>query len=304
MAIWLTHGQNVVGLEAGLIRARDFAALADSATIAAGVTAERTRILDNARAQGDTVLVEARAEAAALMVKAREQYAKAYEDGLQKGLEEASAKWARQALSSADARRRELSRQSERLASIVSMAVERVIEQEDRAGLFRRSLRTIVKLVKDTPMLTLRVTEADSEIAQRAVLAIRSQLVSDLPIEVVTDAALRDGDCRFESDGGVIDAGLDTQLAALRRAVARAARQMAAESVEQMDAAASMAADAARPGADAVARGDDPPVRPTLSNAAGEAAERDLTDIDEFDDSDEFDEFADDGWLAPAGGTA
>src|SRR6185436_15162682 len=124
-------------------------------------------------------------------------------------------------------------RQSERLAAIVSMAVERVIEQEDRAGLFRRSLRTIVKLVKDTPMLTLRVTEADRDIAQGAVDAVKSQLSGALPIEVVTDAAMNEGGCRFESDGGVIDAGLDTQLAALRRAVARAAQQMARESMQE-----------------------------------------------------------------------
>lgn len=234
MAVWLTHGPCTVGFDDGLIRAADFARLADSATIAAAVADERERVLAQARAEADALLDAARAEAAALVQEARDRLEQAHQSGMSQGLEDAAAHWAGQAMAAAESRRRHLLRQSERLAAIVSMAVERVIEQEDRAGLFRRSLRTIVKLVKDTPMLTLRVTEADRDIAQGAVDAVKAQL-SGLPIEVVTDAALHEGGCRFESDGGVIDAGLDTQLAALRRAVARAAQQMARESMAQED---------------------------------------------------------------------
>ena len=237
MAVWLTHGPCTVGFDEGLIRAADFARLADSAAVAAAVADERDRVLALARAEAGALLAAAREEAAALVAAARDRLELAHSSGMNQGLEDAAAHWAGQAMAVADARRRHLFRQSERLAAIVSMAVERVIEQEDRAGLFRRSLRTIVKLVKDTPMLTLRVTEADRDIAQGAVDAVKAQLTGGLPIEVVTDAAMREGGCRFESDGGVIDAGLDTQLAALRRAVARAAQQMARESAAQEDAA-------------------------------------------------------------------
>ena len=235
MAVWLTHGPCTVGFDEGLIRAADFARLADSAAVAAAVADERDQVLALARAEAGALLAAAREEATALVAAARDQLELAHRSGMNQGLEDAAAHWAGQAMAVADARRRHLFRQSERLAAIVSMAVERVIEQEDRAGLFRRSLRTIVKLVKDTPMLTLRVTEADRDIAQGAVDAVKAQLTGGLPIEVVADAAMREGGCRFESDGGVIDAGLDTQLAALRRAVARAAQQMARESAAQED---------------------------------------------------------------------
>lgn len=239
MAIWLTHGPCTVGVDDGLIRADDFARLVDSAAVAAAIAGERERVLAQARDEADALLAAARDEATALLAAAIDQREQAHRCGMSQGLEDAAAHWAGQAMAAAEVRRRHLVRQSERLAAIVAMAVERVIEQEDRAGLFRRSLRTIVKLVKDTPMLTLRVTEADRDIAQGAVDAVKAQLAGGLPIEVVTDAAMREGGCRFESDGGVIDAGLDTQLAALRRAVARAAQQMARESVAQEDAAES-----------------------------------------------------------------
>jgi spermidine/putrescine-binding protein len=79
-------------------------------------------------------------------------------------------------------------------------------------------------------LLTLRVPEADREDAQRAIAELMAQLpqgATGTAIEVVVDAQMPEGACRFESDSGVIDAGLDTQLAAIRRAVERAAREMA-----------------------------------------------------------------------------
>ena len=234
MAVWLTHGPCTVGVDDGLIRAADFARLTDSAAVAAAIAGERERVLAQAREDAAALLAAAQAQAHALVAEADHRLAQARDSGLSQGLQDAAAQWAGQALAAADARRRQLLRQSERMATIVSMAVERVIDVEDRAGLYRRSLRTIVKLVRDTPLLTLRVTEADRVIAQGAVDAIKAQL-NDLPIEVVADASMIDGGCRFESDGGVIDASLDTQLAALRRAVDRAVRQMAQDAAAEAD---------------------------------------------------------------------
>jgi type III secretion protein L len=71
-------------------------------------------------------------------------------------------------------------------------------------------------------------------------------------IEVLGDAALPAGSCLFESDQGTIDAGLQTQLAAIQRAVARAAQQMAIEVSELAAPAAAADAAEAIPAAEAV----------------------------------------------------
>ena len=227
MAVWLTHGPCTVGVDDGVLRAQDHARLVSSAEVAAAIDTERERVLAEAQAQAEALLADAQAQADELLVQAQAQFDGAWQQGFDQGTQDAAAHWASQQLQAADVRRRTLVRQSERLSGIVSMAVERVIEQEDRSALYRRSLRTITKLVKDSPLLTLRVPEADRENAQRAVAELTAQLPQGTTIEVIADALMPEGACRFESDSGVIDAGLDTQLAAIRRAVERAAREMA-----------------------------------------------------------------------------
>ena len=221
MAVWLTHGPCTVGLDDGVLRAQDHARLVSSAEVAAAIDAERERVL------AEALLADAQAQADELLVQAQAQFDGAWQQGFDQGTQDAAAHWASQQLQAAEVRRRTLVRQSERLSGIVSMAVERVIEQEDRSALYRRSLRTITKLVKDSALLTLRVPEADRENATRAVAELTAQLPQGTVIEVIADPQMPEGACRFESDSGVIDAGLDTQLAAIRRAVERAAREMA-----------------------------------------------------------------------------
>jgi type III secretion protein L len=227
MAVWITHGSRAVGIADGVIRAHDFARFVASTELLEAAALERTRLLGEAQAQADALLEAARAEAASLVAEAQSSFEQAYRSGLDRGLHDAAAQWAGQALDAAGATRRSLYRQSERLSNLVSMAVERVIDQEDRAALFRRSLRTIVKLVKNIPVLTMRVHEQDREHAQRAVDAVLKQSGSTMSIEVLGDPALVAGGCRFESDDGIVDASLGTQLEALRRAVRRAARHIA-----------------------------------------------------------------------------
>lgn len=249
MAVWLTHGSCTVGLDDGVLRAQDHARLVSSAEVAATIDAERERVLAEAQAQADALLADAQAQADDLLAQAQAQFDGAWQQGFDQGTQDAAAHWASQQLQAAESRRRTLVRQSERLSGIVSMAVERVIEQEDRSALYRRSLRTIAKLVKDSPLLTLRVPEADRDNAQRAVAELSAQLPQGTTIEVVADALMPEGACRFESDSGVIDAGLDTQLAAIRRAVERAAREMAqagdADEIDSGDAGDEVADDGA-----------------------------------------------------------
>jgi type III secretion protein L len=231
MVVWFRHGPCTVGVEDGVVRAQDFATLTSLLAAADSLEGERQRALAEARQEVDAMRIAAQEEIDAMKAEAREELERGYRDGLERGKQDAAAQWAETALRDAGSSRRSLERQTARLSNIVSLAVERVVEQEDRPALYRRALRTITKLLKDVPMLTLRVPEADRDSAQRAVDSVVQQLSTSMPIEVVTDAGLPQGSCLFESDQGVIDAGLDTQLAAIKRAVSRAAQHLALEGV-------------------------------------------------------------------------
>lgn len=232
MVVWFRHGSCTVGVEDGVVRAADFAAFTSLQAAADAVEGERQRMLAEVQQLLQQQRAAAQQELDATLAMAREELERGYRDGLARGMEEAAAQWAETALRDADAARRSLARQTERLTSIVSLAVERVVEPDDRQALYRRALRTITKLLKEVPMLTLRVPEADLDSARRAVDAMLRQPGHRLPIEVVADAALQAGSCLFESDQGVIDAGLDTQLAAIKRAVSRAAQHLVLEGAD------------------------------------------------------------------------
>jgi type III secretion protein L len=243
MAFWIRLGPCAVNTEDGLIRAADFAQLVGTAQMAAVVEEQAAKALAQAQEQAQLLLAQARQRADELLRQAAEREAKGYEDGLARGQEEALATWAERALEDARAGQNALQRQRERLGNIVTTAVERIIGEEDRQALYARALRTISKLVGDVPMLTLRVPIEGKEAAVQALNTLTEQISLDVPVEVVGDAQLSEGACMFESDRGVIDAGLQTQLAAIKRAVVRTAQAALDEPVDD-DTAALLAAEA------------------------------------------------------------
>lgn len=133
---------------------------------------------------------EARREVDAQLVAARAERDIAREAGFAEGLEGAAARWTESALREAASTQRSLIRQTERLSQIVSLALERIIEHEDRVTLFNRALATITKLVRDVPMATLRVSPAELDSALAAVTAFAPCAAGRLQIEVKADSGL------------------------------------------------------------------------------------------------------------------
>jgi type III secretion protein L len=225
MVVWLRNGPCTVGVNDGLIRAADFAALTSLLELTRTMQDSALRLTAQAQCQADTLLAEAQTQAQALLQDARAQFDQGLEQGYAKGHDAGLLAWTQQVLGDAAQSQRALDRQRERLGQIVALAVERVVEQADRQAVFQRALRSVSKLVQEVPSLTLRVHEADQETARRAVDAVLAGVADGTTIEVVPDARVASGSCLFESDRGVIDAGLPKQLAAIKRAAIKAAQQ-------------------------------------------------------------------------------
>jgi type III secretion protein L len=247
MVVWFRSGSGVVGIEDGVVRAADFAALTslleameEIEEIRREAEAEREEILASARARAEELLEEARGQLEDSEAAEEEARTRGYEEGLTRGVDEAASEWTERAVRDAMSTQRGLQRQTERLGTIVSQALDRVVEQEDRGALYRRAVRTISQLLKDVPMMTLRVPEGDRDSAQSAVDTAMQYLCSEVRIEVVPDASLSDGACLFESDNGTIDAGLETQLTAIKRALGRAAQQAASRLTADAEPAAGL----------------------------------------------------------------
>lgn len=226
MVVWFRHGSCTVGVEDGVVRAGDFAALTDLLDAARILQTERDRLCADVDVEIAALRETAQAEAEALLNEARATHERAHASGYAEGMALATERWTDNALREAASTQRSLMRQTQRLSQIVSLALERIVAHEDRAALFQRSLAAITKIVRDVPMATLRVSPVDLDSALAAVVAFAPCATGRLQIEVKAEAALPPGSCLFESDQGLVDASLATQLAAIRRAMARAAAHL------------------------------------------------------------------------------
>jgi type III secretion protein L len=253
MVVWFRHGPCTVGIDDGLIPAADFATLTSLFEAARTIDDEAVRRTEAATCEIEQTREHARQRVESDLTAAREARERAFEEGYREGLEKGLAEWTERSIAAARTKQQDLERQTGRLGEIVSMAVDRVIEQEDRSAALQRALRSVMQVVRDIPLLTLSVPRADCAQAGAAVDAIVLALSPSMRIEVKADDLLPPGGCRFESELGIIDAGLPTQLAAIRRAVMRAAKLTACE-----------AEDDAAHSADAPTAADEAPV-PTES---------------------------------------
>jgi type III secretion protein L len=226
MVVWLRYGQGAVGITDGLIRSADFANLVSTDDALYSLNEQARQLLESTQATCDEMLSTTQAQVAALLGEAEAIKRSAAAEGLRIGRAEGLNTWTQRAVDQAVESRAMLERQKVRMRDIVSLCVERLVGETDRRALFARALKAISKLVQDVPMLTLRVHESDLAAARAAVDELVGPAGSKFPIEVTADSNLQPGACLFESDLGVIDAGLENQVQAVRSAVARATQQM------------------------------------------------------------------------------
>ncbi|WP_003544023.1 FliH/SctL family protein [Desulfotomaculum nigrificans] len=174
-------------------------------------------ILNQARAQAAEILQQARSEAE---LQARQIKEQAKESGWQEGIHAAETEaekireQARQVLGQA----REVYRQTlEQMESdIVDLAVD-IAERVVMAQLavepqtIMQIAQEALELVKNRPVVTIYVSEADLAIIE----SNRARLLHGLPgkveLNILVDNMVQPGGCRVETDQGQVDATLETR---------------------------------------------------------------------------------------------
>jgi type III secretion protein L len=222
MILWLNQGERYpahLGVEGEVLRAGDFAAVLDADATMARAQACASEIVAAAQETADALLQAAQDAAEQSAARAEERFIASgrlgYAAGMRRALDEAHGAMqlqVREARESAVLSQR-------RLAGVVMKAVEQIVLETDRDALFARIGLTLQRLIDSESYLTLRVHAED---VVRARLALQQAAESagwrgGFDVLVDTDAAL--GSCVCEWDFGVLVTGLDSQLAAIRRAL-------------------------------------------------------------------------------------
>lgn len=231
MAVWLQFGRVTAGFEHGVIRKEDYAQLCSIHEASQTIRHELDSLLSIAALQARQIVADAVNESGKTRAEAQQRYESAYAKGFAQGVKAAAEQWASKAIETAQSDQHAMERKTERMAQLVTQAVQLIVESEDSVGLYKRALRTVVKSVGDVTSLTLRVSDGEQQFARRAIDEIVAQLNCRTSIDVVADSRIRVGACMFESDQGSVDASLDVQLEAIRRAVTRALKRVTSAEV-------------------------------------------------------------------------
>ena len=182
-----------------------------------------TRVLTAAEAdvwlQAHEVLAAARQRAqdmdAAAKLAYEEQKVRGYEDGQ----EACRGKYAEKVLEVALQSVEYIEGLEQTIVKVVNDAVRRVIGELDDNERIVRIVRTALASVRSHKKVVVRVATGD----EKAVSEGLGALISHVPgtagfLDVVSDPRLKPGSCILESELGVVDASLETQLRALEKA--------------------------------------------------------------------------------------
>jgi len=238
MAIWLSHPGRAsldagdgspaptrFGVQRDIVPRETFGTLVELEDAYARARADRDALLDATREEAAQIVEQAQTEADALLDAAVREREDAADRGFQEGMAQGLAQWLeRLAVSGNDAHRIQLSMQ-QRMAEIVMAAVEQIVRSEKTDALFERALSVVDKIIEGATYLRVAVHPDDLPAAQQAfdLLAARwRDLGRPLPLSVLADKRLEPGSCMCESDLGIVDAGISTQLRTMQSAVARA----------------------------------------------------------------------------------
>lgn len=218
-------GVPLAGATHGVLRAAEATLLRHEADVRREAIVRAAALIAEAQDEAARIVAAARAEAEALTRDAQARIEAACDAGRAEGERQAALAWHERQAGRAVDQAEAVRGLHERLAEVVTSAVERIVQTEGRAALYQRALRSVQALSRSATALTLKVSHADFDAARDGIAAVPELQAAGLAVEVIVDPALPAGSCLFESDMGVVDASLKTQLDALRAAMSRAVRR-------------------------------------------------------------------------------
>jgi len=230
MVIWLNGAACSTGMEDGIVPAAQVESLGELDALRRSLAEQREAVVQGARDEAQALLTQAKQEAGQLLESAHAEARRALQQGYEEGRRKAVLEWHEQQAGKTIDKAEALRRMHEKLAAIVTAAVERIVHTEERGALYQRALRSVQGLTRGASTLALRVNAADFEHARAALGSLQSLGSHGLSVDVSVDPALKPGSCIFESEVGILDASLQTQLDGLRAAMDRAVRKAVADS--------------------------------------------------------------------------
>ncbi len=167
-------------------------------------------------ARAGELIAAAQAQAKAILEKAEADYQARYEAGYADGIEMGRMENAEKMMETVLASVEFIENIENTVVSVVSQSVRKIIGELDDETRIRLIVHTALNNVRGQQKVTVRVAPRDEPVVSASLAAMTSSSY----LTVVADTRLAPDSCILESDLGVVDASLKTQLAALEHAFA------------------------------------------------------------------------------------
>ena len=168
-----------------------------------------------------SLIAAAKAHAAEIQKKAEavyeERFQQGYEDGVETGKMENAEKMMETVLASVEF----IESIENTVVSVVNQSIRKIIGELDDETRIKRIVGTALNTVRGQQRVTVRVNPAEEPTVSKALAA----MTSGSYLTVVADPRLGPDSCILESELGVVDASLETQLKALEHAFTSKIRQ-------------------------------------------------------------------------------
>ena len=187
--------------------------------------AEAEQILNDARNEAEQIISAAEVNAEALKKVAQQDGER---DGYNAGTQQAALelKQAKDAMNAEmEALRQDyLDRQTTLEHDMVEMCLgvfEKVFSAElaGRKDVIYHLLDTCIMNIERSKQMQIRVSEANADFVRSKKSELQERVGSDVNFDIIADPMMNDSQCTVETDGGIFDCSIDTELDNLLRAL-------------------------------------------------------------------------------------
>ena len=172
--------------------------------------------------QAGEIVDAAEAEAAAIHEQAQKDAEEKCREGYEKGLADGKMEIAMQKMDLVDSSVKFMESVEGKMADIVMKALKScVMEIGDREMVVNIVRKTMAAVIRTQRHVTLKVAPEMAQVVKERVAALRTDYPTVESFDVVEDSRLKGPACILETEAGVADASVDTQLAAIEKSLAR-----------------------------------------------------------------------------------
>lgn len=226
MVIWLKKDQESVAILDGLVRRDELVHVIDLNEAFAKIKKIKKVTQKEADLSAAKIISAAEEHAGLLRAesqkKAEDLFVRAQTEGFQAGLNE----WNLKVLQGARKTHEQLRMQRERMAHVVMSAIEKIVPLQDSQGIYKQVLRILSKSMQTLRYVTVRVSPSEVGQAKTALRELASGSDFEKLIEVIADESLGLGACLVESDQGIVDLSLNSQIIAIRTAISETVKDL------------------------------------------------------------------------------